>query len=99
MEKLKRRYSILDKQIADCWSVIDMIKAMNENLRPRGRVYTEVTNDEARGYLYCLEESLTIDRYEVEKQIVRKVLKLVEDGLSLYAEFIPYKYPTDKEFI
>jgi hypothetical protein len=54
-----------------------------------------VTNDEARNYLYCLEENLTIEQYEVEKQIVQRILKLVENDRSLSTEFIPYKFPTN----
>ena len=68
---------------------------MKENMSEKGRGQTDVSNDEARNYLYCLEENLTIERYEVEKQIVQKILNLVENDMSLYTEFIPYKYPTD----
>lgn len=95
MEKLKRRYAILNRQINDCRSIINMIQAMNEDLIPRGRGYTEISNDEARNYLYCLDENLTIECFEVEKQIVQKILNLVENDMSLYTEFIPYKYPID----
>jgi hypothetical protein len=94
MEKLKRRYSILSKQIADCWLVIGMIQAMKENLVGQGRVYTNTSNVDAKNYLYCLEENLTIERYKIEKQIVAKILNLIENGLSPYTEFVPYKLPT-----
>lgn len=95
MEKLKRRYSILSRQIADCWSVINMIQAMKENLVAQGRGYTDIPNDDAKNYLYCLEENLTMERYKIEKQIAAKILKLIETGLSPYTEFVPYKLPTD----
>jgi hypothetical protein len=93
MKKLKKEAEVLKKKIDACRSVIDMTLPMKENLVPRGRGYTEVTNDEARGYLYCLEENLEIDLYSVEKQIVKRISKLVADGMSLCFEFIPYKYP------
>jgi phage pi2 protein 07 len=93
MKQLKKEYEVLKRKINNCWSVIDIIHEMKENLIAKGRGYTEVTNDEARNYLYCLEENLTIDLYSVEKRIVQRILKLVENDRSLCTEFIPYKYP------
>jgi hypothetical protein len=95
MEKLKKEYRILKSQIDDCQSVIKIIQDMEENLVPEGRGYTNLSNNEAVGYLYCLEENLGIKRYSVEKQIVQRILKLIEEGKSLYAEYVPYKYPTN----
>ena len=95
MEKLKKEYGILKSKIADCRSVINIIQAMDENLVSKGRGYTKVPNIEAMNYLYCLEENLGIEQYNVEKQIVHRILKLIDEGKSFYAEFVPYKYPTD----
>jgi hypothetical protein len=95
MEKLKKEYGILKSKIDDCRSVLNIIQSMEGNLVPEGRGYTNVSNNEAISYLYCLEENLGIKRYTVEKQIVQGILSRVEEGKSLYAEFVPYKYPTD----
>jgi hypothetical protein len=84
MQKLIKEYGVLNSKIDDCWSVIDMIQAMKENLTAKGRGHTKVTNDEARNSLYCLEENLTIDLYQVKKQIVQRILKMVEEGMSFY---------------
>jgi len=95
MEKLKKEYGILKSKIADCRSVINIIQAMDENLVSKGRGYTKVPNIEAMNYLYCLEENLGIEQYNVEKQIVHRILKLIDEGKSFYADFVPYKYPTN----
>jgi hypothetical protein len=95
MEKLKEEFRILKSQINDCQSVIKIIQDMEENLVPKGRGYTKVSNIDALNYIYCLEENLGINRYSVEKQIVHSILKLIDEGKSFYAEFVPYKYPTN----
>ncbi|MBK8883257.1 MAG: hypothetical protein IPN67_12990 [Bacteroidales bacterium] len=95
MEKLKKEYRILKSQITDCQSVIKIIQDMEENLVPKGRGYTNESNIDALNYIYCLEENLGIKRYSVEKQIVQCILKLIDEGKSFYAEFVPYKYPTN----
>lgn len=95
MEKLKKEYRVLKSQIDNCQSVIKIIQDMEENLVPEGRGYTNVSNIDALNYIYCLEENLGIKRYAVEKQIVQSLLRLIEEGKSLSAEFVPYKYPTD----
>lgn len=95
MEKLKRRYAQLKRQVSDYRSVIDMIHAINEDLRKAGRVYAKGNYDEVRSYLNWLEASLARDCYEVEKQILQRILKLVESDMILYSEFVPYKYPAD----
>ena len=95
MEKLKKEYGILKNKIADCRSVIHIIQAMDENLVSKGRGYTKVPNIEAMNYLYCLEENLGIEQYNVEKQIIQRILKLIYEGKSYYAELVPYKYPNN----
>ncbi len=92
IEELSLRYRILERNMNYCHIMTILIQDLKENLFANGRSHTKLANTDALNYLYCFYENLSIEKYAIEKQIVKIILKLIEDGKCLFTEFVPYKY-------